>query len=164
MRFFTVFLLIGMSGLSAFGQTNDKAVTVVNILPREHGYSNFKSMVVSSKSEFGKFMQSVQEQEHWNRKPEFLKAMESATFDFSKEILVLLRHEEGSGSNQVTFLPPMIKDGKVICKIARKVPPIGTDDLAYYCFAIRIPRKAANSVELWVERNGWQKSETISLK
>ncbi|NIP98920.1 MAG: hypothetical protein GWO24_38200, partial [Akkermansiaceae bacterium] len=77
----------------------------------------------------------------------------------SREALELLRHTEQSGSVTVTLSEPKIVDRNAIFRILRKVPEIRTADLAYYCFALAIPRESVDRGVLTDGRGG-----TIILK
>lgn len=129
-----------------------EAFKVVPIPKREHGYHNFKSMVIGSQQGLDAFLKSVAQGAAmgWNDGAGVTKALKQAKLDFNQQELVLLRHTEGSGSVQVKFEKPQLKKGTLICKINRKEPEIGTADMAYYCFAVAVTKKDVKSVELHV--------------
>jgi hypothetical protein len=136
-----------------------KPFRTVGIPDREHGYDNLKSTVVRTKAEFEALLKEVADQGTWNNKKAFVDALKGATIDFDKEALVLLRHTEGSGSVQVTFEAPGFKDGTITCSITRKEPPVGTADMAYYCFALAVSKADVKEVVLKVGEK-----ETAKLK
>lgn len=136
-------------------------VRVIAIPARENGYSNFETMVIVTQADLDQFMKKVADQPGWNEQAAFTKAIKEAKLDFDKELLVLIRRDEGSGSVQVTFHKPVVEGKKVICKIDRKVPEIGTADMAFYCHALAVAKDGPTSVELQVQ--GGQ-PVTIQLK
>ncbi len=125
---------------------------IVPIPKGEHGYSNFESTVIASPSELDAFLQNGSKGQNraWNNRTDFEKALAQAKLDFARESLVLLRHTEGSGSVQVNFRQPEIKDKRIICQIDRKEPEMGTADMAYYCFALVAAKTDVTEVELKV--------------
>ena len=126
---------------------------IVPIPKREHGYSNFESTAILSENDLDSFLKkaSVKDGMGWNDRKGFEDALDGAKLDFAKEALVLLRHTEGSGSNQVTFEIPALKAKRLVCSIKRKEADIGTADMAYYCFALAVAKSAVEAVELRVE-------------
>ena len=77
--------------------TSTQSFRVIPIQKREHGYSNFESIVLMSKNDLDSFLTATSAQTGWNNRQEFEEALLNAKLDFSKEALVLLRHTEGSG-------------------------------------------------------------------
>ncbi len=68
-----------------------------------------------------------------------------------------LRHTGGSGSVRVAFDKPVLRNGVLPCPITREAPEVGTDDMAYYCFALAVWKSDVIAVELHVherEANG----------
>ena len=128
------------------------AFEIVPIPPREHGYNNFKTMVIHSQKELDALLKSVAQGAAmgWNDGAGVTKALKQAKLNFNQQELVLLRHTEGSGSVQVKFERPQLKKGTLICKISRKEPEVGTADMAYYCFAVAVTKQEVKSVELHV--------------
>src|SRR5258705_7506719 len=124
------------------GQLIDESAQSFKIIPiptRENGYNNFASIVFMSKKDLDSFLTDTSTQLGWNNRQEFEDALLNAKLDFSKEALVLLRHTEGSGSVQVTFETPILQGTNLLCEIRGK--PLqggGTDDMAYYCFAVAV--------------------------
>lgn len=57
----------------------------------------------------------------------------------------------------MTFAPPELKGGKLVCAIHREVPQIGTGDLADYCFAVAVDRAKVKQAEVWVHTKGDKK-------
>jgi len=126
-------------------------VRAIAIPAQEHGYSNFETMVIASQADLDEFMKTVGDQSGWNEQEKFTKAIAEANLDFEKEQLVLIRHDEGSGSVQLTFHKPTVDGMKVVCKIDRKAPEIGTADMAFYCYALAVAKRGPTHVELQVE-------------
>jgi hypothetical protein len=136
------------------GQVSDQSAQPFRIIPiptRENGYGNFPSVVLMSQKDLDSFLTNTSTQSGWNHRQEFENALLSARVDFSKEALVLLRHTEGSGSVKVTFEMPVLQDRNLICEIRGKaIHPGhgGTDDMAYYCFAVAVSKTQIRQVEL----------------
>lgn len=131
---------------------DENVVRVIAIPAQEHGYSNFETMVIRSQAELDQFLKKVSTQSGWNEQAKFTQAIPQAKLDFDKEVLVLIRRDEGSGSVRVTFHQPSVEGKKIICKIDRKVPEIGTADMAFYCYALAVTKKGGPStVELQVQ-------------
>ena len=85
------------------------------------------------------------------RQADFENAITNAKIDFSKENLVFLRHTETSGSVRIDFHLPVIENEKLISRIDRIQPQIGTADMAYYCYAVAFSKKSGvTEVELRV--------------
>src|SRR6266403_1956230 len=94
-----------------------------------------------SKNDLDSFLADKSTQPGWTNKQEFEDALLNAKLDFSKEALVLLRHNEGSGSIQVTFETPTLQGTRLLCEIRGKPPQgLGTADLASYCFAVAVSK------------------------
>ncbi len=142
MRLLSVLMLLCGSAIVA-----GEAYRLIPIAKREHGYNNFESTSNLTPKEYSAFMDTVDLQDGWNGKARFQEAMRAAKIDFTKEALVLFRHTEGSGSVAVKLLQPELRGSTLVCKIERKVPEVGTDDMAYYCFAIVVDRSKIKAVE-----------------
>lgn len=63
---------------------------------------------------------------------------------------MLLRHTEGSGSVQINFRQPRVKEKRIICQIDRKEPEVGTGDMAYYCFAMAVVKADVPEVAMQI--------------
>jgi len=141
-----------MASASATNGHAEEAISlrIIPIPKREHGYSNFESVVITSQEELDAFLlkESKGQDMGWNNWEGFEKAIALAKIEFNRESLVLLRHTEGSGSVQVNFRKPLLEDKKVICQIDRKEPEMGTADMAYYCFALTVAKTHVKQVEL----------------
>jgi len=139
------------------------SVRTIPIPKREHGYSNFDSTVIASQGGLDKFLKTTSKKDDmgWNDRTGFEKALAQAKIDFSREALVLLRHTEGSGSVRIGFRPPRVDKKRVICRIDRKEPEVGTADMAYYCFALAVPKAVISEVEM---RIAGRKSTILSIK
>jgi hypothetical protein len=123
----------------------------IPIPKREHGYGRMDSVVIRSKTELARLLKRVRGQGGWNNRKGFEEAIIRANVDFNREVLVLLRHTEGSGSVQVTFHRPTVRAGTLTCRITRKMPQVGTADMAYYCFALAVSKSYVSKVELHVQ-------------
>ena len=156
---FTIFLTLGV-------QAEEKKAKHFKLIPipkREHGYSNFKSVVIRSKAALKEFLKRTAKAEGmgWNAEKKFIEALDAAKIDFSKQALVLLRHTEGSGSVQITPGKAKLANGKLTLPVARKAPDMGTADMAYYCFALAVNKSAVTKVELMVKG---RKSTILNIK
>lgn len=152
-----MFLPTGLSTLST--TESSESFRVVAIPKRDTGYSNFASVAFTSKADFDAFIKRSATQIGWNNRKEFEEALANAKVDFTREALVLLRHDESSGSVQVAFETPTVKDRKLVCQIRGKpIPPGfgGTADMAYYCFAVVVSKSAVTQVELQAVEGGFQ--------
>jgi hypothetical protein len=112
----------------------------IPIPAREHGYNTFDSTVIGSPDELRTFLQriKVDEAAGWNDPSTFKQAIKRAAIDFQHERLVIFRHTESSGSNRVTPRLSVSGDGILRFTIDRKVPEMGTADMAYYAFAFAV--------------------------
>ncbi len=120
----------------------------IDIPMREHGYKAFDSSVIRSRAELEAFLQGVASQQHWNRKDEFLSAVENADLNFDSDTLLLIRDTEGSGSVRVWIETPRLIETELVCQIRRTRPMEFTMDMAYYCFAIVVPRDLAKTIRI----------------
>ncbi len=125
---------------------------------KENGYASFSSQAITTQPEFDKFTKSVEAAQFFNDKETFLSKLRSANIEFGKESLILLRHDEGSGSTQVKFNPPQLKDKQLFCKLERKPAQMGTADMAYYCYAVAVNKASVKDI---VFDNG-KRTQTIS--
>jgi len=139
--------------LSTAAAGEPAAFRTIPIPKREHGYNNFKSMVIHTKAAWEKFKKKHHGKKAtgWNQRENVFKALADAKINFEKEALVLLRHSEGSGSTSVTFKKPVLMGKKLVCTITRKVPQVGTANMAYYCFAVVVRKSDLDEVEVQVK-------------
>jgi hypothetical protein len=128
------------------------AVRVIPIPREEHGYSNFETTVIASQADLDAFLKKGADggQMGWNDRAGFEKALADARVDFNRESLVLLRHTEGSGSTRVHFREPQVKGRRVTCRIDTEKAEVGLSVMAYYCFALAVPKAAIDEVEVQV--------------
>ncbi len=172
----TVMIVLLLLAGCTQGDEGAPSVRTIPIPKREHGYSNFDSTAIASQEALDRFLEtgSKAEKMGWNNRVDFDKALAAAGLNFDKEVLVLLRHTEGSGSVQVDFRPPTVEKDKVICRIDRREPEVGTADMAYYCFALAVAKSGITEVELRVsgreaiilpvEAGGLPKKQSVQLK
>ncbi len=130
---------------------DDQAVRTIAVPAREHGYSNFETRTITSQADLDGFLKEMSAASGWNNFGAFRKALAEAKPDLEKKTLVLIRHTERSGSVKVTFHEPRVEEKKVICRIDRTKPKMGTADMAYYCFALVVAKDAATHVEVQVQ-------------
>ncbi len=127
---------------------SESAFRTINIREREFGYSHFESMAITSSDDFKAFLDEISQQA-WNDRQDFVDALLNAKIDFNKEALVLLRHDEGSGSIRVSFEKPVLQDKTLLCEIrGEPLRGLGSADMAYHCFALAVSKSLINKVHL----------------
>jgi hypothetical protein len=130
------------------GSGSDRAFRVIEIQKRENGYSNFETMAITSKDDFETLLREMTPQ-GWNSRQAFQDTLINANVDFNHEALILLRHDESSGSVQVTFEPPVVQGTTLLTEIrGQRLRGMGTADMAYYCFALAVSKSLVNEVKL----------------
>ncbi len=156
------YIIAHASATEAHGKDAASSRTIP-IPKREHGYSNFESTVIASQDDLDSFFLKTFKAKSmgWNNRKDFEKAIATAKLDFEREALVLLRHTEGSGSVQITFRESLLIKDRIVCQIDRKMPEMGTADMAYYCFALAVVKTKVTQVELKV---AGRKPVILSLK
>lgn len=151
-------LSLVLTPASQLTNKSTQSFRMIPILKRENGYSNFASIAIRSQNELDSFLKDTSKQLGWNNRQEFETALRNAKLDFTKEVLVLLRHNEGSGSVKVTFETPILQDRKLLCEIrGRAFAPGygGTADMAYYCFAVVVSKADVSQIELQAVQGGF---------
>jgi len=126
-------------------------ITRIHILEREHGYSNFPTTVITTADSLNNFLNQLLPQSAWNYKQVFLDSITQAQIDFDSENLILFRQTETSGSNQLTIKTPYLLNGIITIEIEHYIPGVGTDDMAYYCFAYRV-KKEFKTIKFKIEK------------
>lgn len=121
---------------------------VIDLRQREIGYNSFDSMAITNREDFETFLRDISQSSYWNDKQAFLDALINAQIDFNREALLLLRHDEGSGSVKVIFETPVLRERTLFCEIRGHLTTAGTADMAYYCFALAVPKSSVNQVQL----------------
>ena len=127
---------------------NESAFRTIKIYQRELGYNYFDSMAITTSEDFNAFLAEIPQQIGWNGRQEFIDALVNAKIDFNREALVLLRHDEPSGSVVVSFETPVLKEKTLVCEIRGKSTSAGTADMAYHGFALAVSKSLVNQVEL----------------
>ena len=128
-----------------------EGVRSIDIPFRESGYHHFESQVIRSQPELDAFVNQVHWAERsWNHRDEFIDGICLAKVEFKKEVLVLLRHTEGSGSVEVGFRRPRVVAKPMTCDAVKKTPRLGTCDMAYYCVAFAVATEQVETVEVRV--------------
>jgi hypothetical protein len=127
---------------------NESAFRTIKIYQRELGYNYFDSMAITTSEDFNAFLAEIPQQIGWNGRQEFIDALINAKIDFNREALVLLRHDEPSGSVIVSFETPVLKEKTLVCEIRGKFSGVGTGDMAYHGFALAVSKSLVNQVEL----------------
>src|SRR5580765_1539257 len=126
-----------------------KGVRRIEIPHRAGFYGSLESRVITSQKQLEDLLKTFEKRAGGG---DFVEAIQKAKVALSSsEVLVLIRHEEGSGSIQVTFAPTEANGNKLVCKIQRKVPAFQTLDFAHYCLALAIPLFQFTEVEVIVD-------------
>lgn len=120
----------------------------LEIPKREHGYQNFDARLLTSEAELEAFIADVKSQDGWNNREAFVSGLRADKLDYAKSALLLLRHTEGSGSVRVWLEPAVTRGEELVVAIGKEVPSMGTNDMAYYCFALVVPLNAAKRVRI----------------
>ncbi len=119
---------------------------------REHGYSNFNTLVLGSQAELDYFTKGLISQDGWNNRENFIDGLLNANINFDSANLLIYRMTESSGSNKLEPNSPDVKDDIATVNIKRTVPDIGTDDLAFYALAYSVD-KTINEVHFIGSKN-----------
>jgi len=110
---------------------------------REHGYNNYASKVITSQSDFDRFLTQVANDSDWNNKVDFLDVLQDRNIDFNTHNLLFYRLTETSGSVKLTIhAPSIVAYKKVYIKIDKNAPEggIGTADMAYYALSYEVSK------------------------
>src|ERR1051325_7155829 len=99
---------------------SESAFRTIKIFQTELGYSYFESMAITTGEDFNAFLAEIPNQTGWNNRQGFVDALVNAKIDFNREALVLLRHDEPSGSVEVSFETPVLKDKTLFCETRGK--------------------------------------------
>ena len=128
--------------------TTTKTPTATNIkniaIPfREHGYSEQSSKLITSETEFDKFITQIGNADSWNKKTETLTILQDENIDFKTHNLLFYRITEGSGSIKLVVKHDKmtIDNNQISIPIDRTVPNVGTADMAYYALAYSVNKK-----------------------
>jgi hypothetical protein len=106
-------------------------------------------MAITSSQDLEAFLAEIPQQIGWNNRQGFIDALRNAKIDFNQEALMLLRHDEPSGSVSVSFKTPVLKDKTLVCEIrGEPLRGLGTADMAYHCFALAVSKLLVNQVQL----------------
>ena len=135
-----------------------ETISKMTIPVREHGYSNFKTEVIKTKSELDKFIANIKQQTGWNKKENFLQSLLLKEIDFNKYNLLLYRITESSGSTVLAVDVPKGDEQNIVIDIGRDEPNMATSDMAYYTLAYKI-KKSINTITF----NNGVKKDVIPL-
>ena len=105
---------------------------------RQHGYSNFKTQLITSQNEFETFLKTVEETKDWKEKQNFIDALKLTPINFRYYNLLLYRMTENSGSTVLAVDAPSGTNKHVIVTIGRDKPDTVTSDMAYYTLAYKV--------------------------
>lgn len=129
----------------------DRPCRKISIPKRDHGYQFLETQVIRTQKELNALLKK--KEGSWNNRKAFKEGLKKGKVDFEKEVLILIPHTETSGSNIVTLEKPS-KDGITLeCRIIRKPAEFGTEDMAYYCFALAVRKSLIGKVEIWRDKN-----------
>ncbi len=131
-----------------------------------HGYGNysFSSGAIRSQVELDDFLGRLESEESTYSFPKLVSPLKDLAIDFDDEVLLLLRHGEGSSSKVVRFGTPSLSLSAEIPK-SRKVltlridapnpPPFTSMNTAraQYCFPVVVDTKLVDMAVLEVEGN-----------
>ncbi|MCX7914674.1 MAG: hypothetical protein N3A53_00005 [Verrucomicrobiae bacterium] len=146
-------LLFSIMASVCFADAGGTAVARIIAIPRrDNGYGNLDATTITSQEQLGAFLtRAAKERElAWQNFEAFQQSLRQAAIDFAREALVILPHTEPSGSISVDLRLVRVEDNRLICQIDRHVPAIGTDDMAYYCFAIAVVRSRISEIEVQI--------------
>lgn len=132
----------------------------LDIPKREIGYYNFDSCLLTSDVELESFLADVKGQQGWNNRGAFVPVLRAAKIDFTKSVLLLVRHTEGSGSIRVWVEPPVVRSDELVVAIGKEVPSMATSDMAFYCFALVVPCDVAQRVRITGSTTPWRRVMT----
>lgn len=125
-------------------------VRVLSIPPRDSSYDDFPSQVIDSRERFDTFRAAFEAHAGWDKRAEFLRALDQAGIDFEREALVLIRQGDGSSSYTVTLAPPWLLGDTLLCTVRVGHAYISTRDVQYRCFVVVVPKGAVKRVEIRV--------------
>ena len=113
-------------------------MSILAIPNRQHVYSKFEDTVLRSQDELDSFIENMEsESDYATSVTDALKALE---VDFTSKNFLFFTHTETSGSNQIELGYPVFDSNKVVVELARKIPEIGTADMAYYAYAYEVDK------------------------
>jgi len=115
-----------------------ETISKITIPVREHGYNNFKTQVIKTKSELDNFIADVKKQTGWSKKENFLQSLLLKEINFNKYNILLYRITESSGSTVLAVDAPKGDERHIVVKIGRDKPNMGTTDMAYYTLAYKV--------------------------
>jgi hypothetical protein len=125
-----------------------KGIKEIPLPRRESGYREFESTALTNDKELAAFLKKVGTQQHWSHKEDFVSALKDAKIDFQKSSLLLIRNTAGSGSIKVSLEKPSLKGKDIVFRIAWDSPRVFTMDMAFYCFAVTVPKDMAANARI----------------
>ncbi|MDW8343374.1 MAG: hypothetical protein RMM51_02670 [Verrucomicrobiae bacterium] len=146
-------LLFSIMASVCFADAGGTAVARIIAIPRrDNGYGNLEATTITSQEQLDAFLtRAAKERElAWQNFEAFQQSLRQAAIDFAREALVILPHTEPSGSISVDLRLLRVEDNRLICQIDRHVPAIGTDDMAYHCFAIVVGQSQVREIEVQI--------------
>lgn len=114
-----------------------------------------RSQVIDSREKLDALVRSLNRRNDFDRGggkddyPAFAKTLAAARVDFSKEVMVLLRHDEASASTRVRFRLTEDADGTLTATITRDPGGAGVAMVATHGFAFVATRDQARRLVLW---------------
>lgn len=145
----SLFIIIGTIFISCSSDsekdTTTKTPTAINIknitIPfQEYGYSQQPSKLISSQTEFDKFITQIGNGDSWSQKTEVLTKLQDENIDFKTHNLLFYRMTEGSSAIKLVVQHDKmtINNNQINIPIERTIPEIGTADMAYYALAYAV--------------------------
>ncbi len=122
----------------AFDSVPAEKMAALAIPNRQHVYSKFEDTVLRSQDELDQFIEKMELESEYAAS--VIDALKELNVDFSKNNFLFFTHSETSGSNRIELGHPIFDNNKVVVELTRKVPALGTADMAYYAYAYEIDK------------------------
>jgi hypothetical protein len=124
-------------------------VRVIDIPAAGAHLLNENSAVIHAPAEFEAFLDRATAQLGANDPAGFVQQLKAGRPDFARQVLVLVRHDECSGSG-FRFNCSVDRSKKLICEV--RMQRLGTNrDLVPYWFAVAADKEAVDRVEVRVD-------------
>ena len=124
------------------------AFRTINMPQVNHGYGFFESMAITSEEDFKDFLKEMSARGAGSHPQGFIDTLLKAQINFDHEVLVFLRHTEGSSAVRVLFEPPVLKEKTLICEIRSESLGMGPQVVAYHCFTLVVSKSLVDKVQL----------------
>ena len=124
-------------------ELNITTIAKIAIPVREQGYSNFDTIVISSKKELNEFVAEIKVQKNWNHQENFLNALELKEINFENYNFLIYRITEASSSTVLLVNKPIGDKSNIIIKIGENSKEMGTSEMAYYALGYKVSKDIA---------------------